>query len=434
MAYDNISRIGGGIRSSTSINPRTLAEDITNKVHVLSPNATPLDTIFRHIGRGKTPIGHKVSTMQYDEFDHFDFCSQAVIDSAMPAGWERFALLRLDQASRPSTNSSMWYVGGDKLQIYETNQTVEVFMTNTSQIEINDTTLFTDPTSGTVSGNSATQTLPGWVLVRNVEEAPLIPFSTSTIVYMGNMLRESQRITTPSRQRDVYYDYNLVEHKDATVIFTEDQRKWIKTKMTTPDFEFQQKYAIEEFKRSIEFNKLFSERAVDTSDPNRPKRSMRGLIPHIQTNVAFYNPQGIFNFENMMQNFMLEQAFRYNPNGIKKIGICGARFLAQFNQTFASLRRLDQNPKGTIGLNLESYSFGNFEIGFMRSDFFGQDTPYSNWLLVLDPIEAEERIVKDYATKPMFQNNDERDMKFMIEWQGTVAWNIEQAHALLRTA
>lgn len=434
MPFRNDSRIGTGIRSSTSINPRALAEDLNTKIQVLNPHATPLDSIFRSIGRGKPPDGHKVSTTLYHSFDNVDFCSQAVVDSAMPAGWERFALLKLDQPSRPFTNSDMWYAGGDKLQIYATGQTVQIFMTNTSQIELNDTTLFTDPTSGAVSGNNATQTLPGWVLVRNVEEAPLIPFTTSTILYLGNMLRESQRITTPARQRDVFYDYNIVEHKDATLHFTEDQRKWVKTKFTTPDFDFNQREMIQEFKTSIEYNKLFSERATDFTDPVRPKRSMRGIINHIETNVAYWNPAGIFDFENMMQNFFLNQAFRYNPHSPKKFAVCGAGFLAQFNRTFASLRRVDGNPKGVVGLNLDTYSFGNFELSFVRSDFFGQDTPMNYWCLVIDPVEAEERIVKDFAVKPMFQNNDERDIKFMIEWQGTIAWNIEQAHALLRTA
>jgi hypothetical protein len=432
--YKNNSRIGTGLRSTTSIDPRALAEDITNRVHILKPQATPLDSIFRSIGRGKTPVNHKITTMQYHEFDPIDYCSQTVMDANLPVGWERFARLKLDQPSRPLTNDQMWYAGGDKLHIQATGQTVQVFMTSSSAIELNDTTLWTDPTAGTVSGSTATATLQGWVLVRNIEEAPLIPFATSTIVYLGNQLRESQRITTPSRQRDILYDFNLVEHKDATVSFTEDQAKWVKTKLTTPDLNFQQTENLSEFKLAIEYNKLFSERATDFRDTSRPSRSMRGLVKHIESNVAIYNPQAVFNFETMMQNFILNQAFRYNPNGAKKFAICGGGFLAQFNQTFASLRRIEKLPMGNIGLDLDTYDFTGFSLSFMRSDIFAQDTPYWWWCLVIDPLEAEERIVKDYATRPLFQNNDERDMKFMVEWQGSIAWNIEQAHALLRTA
>lgn len=433
MAYDNRSRIQPGIRTSASIDPRALAEDISTKIHVLKPEATPIDSIFRIFGRGPKPIGHKVSTVQYHQFDPIDFCSQTVMGGNLPAGWDAFAQLRLDQPSRPMTNGTMWYAPGDKLHIQATGQTVIIYVTPADSIAMNDTSKFNDGQNGAVTGNSGDRTLQHWVLVKNVEQAPLIAFDSSVVVYLGNVLRESQRIDTPSRQRDLIYDCNYVEHKDATVIFTEDQATWVKTKFSTPDLNFQQEQNLLEFKKAVDYNLMFSERSLDSRDPVRLTRNMRGLLNHIETNVAVYNPQGIMNFEGMMQNFMLEQAFRYNPNSNKKVAICGGGFLAQFNQTFGALRRITQMSNGTIGLNLDTYSFTGFELSMTRSDIFAQDTPYWHWCVVIDPVEAEMRMVKDYATKPMYQNGDERDMKFMVEWQGTVAWNIEQAHALLKT-
>jgi hypothetical protein len=44
----------------------------------------------------------------------------------------------------------------------------------------------------------------------------------------------------------------------------------------------------------------------------------------------------------------------------------------------------------------------------------------------------ELRVVKDFNSR-FYQNNDERDYKIMMEWQGTIAWHLEQSHALLRT-
>lgn len=434
MAYNNVSRIGTGIRSTTSINPRALAEDISNKIHILQPSAAPIDSILKMIGSGAKPKNHRVTSVLYHEFDPVDFCSQTVMDTNLPAGFESFARLRLDQPSRPLTNDQMWYAPGDKLYIVATGQTVTVYATPTDSYELTDNAKFSDGLNGGLTGGTATTTQKGWVLVKNVEQAPLIPFSTSYVNYIGNWLRESQRITTPSRQRDVLYDYNLVEHKDATVVFTEDQATWVQTRFSTPEFDFQQKQTLLEFKRAIEDNLMFSERAMEFTDPSKPRRSLRGLLKHIETNVAYYNPHGIIDFEALMQNFILSQAYRFNPNGNQKVAVCGGGFLAQFNQTFASQRRIEQISDGKVSLDLDTYDFTGYNLKLTRSDVFAQDTPMWYWCVVIDPLEAERRMVKDFATKPQFANNDERDMKFMVEWQGTVAWNLEQAHAVLRTA
>jgi hypothetical protein len=42
------------------------------------------------------------------------------------------------------------------------------------------------------------------------------------------------------------------------------------------------------------------------------------------------------------------------------------------------------------------------------------------------------RTVLDYTSR-YYQLANERVSKVMVEWQGTIAWELEQQHALLRT-
>ena len=431
--YDNVNRIitPGNARSSTSINPKMLLEDITEKIHTLRPEATPFDSLMRGIGRGPKPISPKVQVMQYHGFDNYDYCSAVTLGSTVPnGGYERFARLTLTQPSRYTTNSSMWYQPQDRFFIVATKQVVEVVATPVDTIRTTVSTKATFP--ALLTGDTTTTTAAGTVVVRNLDPAPILPFTTSDIIYIGNALFQSQKIETVGHERDVLFDCNFVEHNDATFQITEDQKNWIKTRGTIGDWEFNQQKTIEEFKITQEYKYLFSKRSVDLTIPGRPKYTMDGLFNTIQTNVAVYNPDNITDWEVLMANFVNDQAFRYNPYGTTKIGLAGKRFVQNFNLYFRDQRRLTQStPGGKIGLNFDSYQFGGFTLNLTRTDALRG--PLEDWCFVVDVEAADMRVVKDYATR-LYANNDERDVKFMIEWQGTVAWNLEQAHALIRTA
>jgi len=433
--YNNVSRRipAGGARSSTSMNPKNMLQDITEKIHILRPEASPLQSIFQYIKRGAKPKSHKVEVMQYHAADPYDYCSNVVMGAASgTAGWDRFALLTLDQPSRPETNGSMYYQPQDKLFIVATNQTVEVVMTPSNAIGTGSGNSLVAPAD--VTGNTTTLTAPGTVLVRSLTPSPILPFTTSDVIAQGRTIYESQRIEAEGHERDLIFDFNYVEHKEATLQMTEDQRYLVQTLSKTPDFDFQQEQTITEFKQKVDMNMLFSERNIDLTVPGRPKRHMNGLFNIIQTNVGVYNPDNVNDWERLVANFMHEMAFRYNPNGNKKIAIAGPRFMANFNLYFKDYRLNTQNTIGKdLGLNIDTYNFLGNQLALVRSDVLRQGTPLEHWCFVIDPAEAEQRIVKDYATR-FYQNNDERDLKLMVEWQGTVAWHLEQSHALLRTA
>lgn len=431
--YRNIVR--PGVRTSTTINPRALEEDFSQKIRVLEPNATPLITLGQYMGRGAKPKSHRVQTIQYDVFNHFDFCNEVVVGTGQ---WARFAKLRLTQPSRPDVKSTMPYYPQDKFFIVPTGQVVEVVMTPDASMtrSVDNQSVYELPSTLTNVGTDVSRTCEaGCVIVRTIEPVPFTAFSTGDVIFLGRTIYESQRIEAMPLQRDYYYDCNFVEHKEAVLQMTEDQKTFIATKGTTPDWNFQQNEMIREFKLSVEHSMMWDERAFDGTIPGRPKRHMRGLYNATQTNVAYYNPDTTDDFEALFKNFCFDMAFRYNPNGQKKIGICGGRFLMRFNDAFGNFRRMDGAAPSDkkAGLDLDTYVLpGGFEIKLVRSELLQQNTALENWCFVIDPAEMEQRIVKDFTTK-MYSSPDDRDVKLMVEWQGTIAWHIEQANALLRT-
>lgn len=435
--YNNIIR--PGVRSSTSINPRALVEDISERIRKLRPEATPIITLGQYLKRGPKPVNHKIQTIQYDIFDHYDYVNRVVLgkdfQTQIGQGAARFAKLFLTQPSRPSTRDTMPYFPQDKFFIAATGQTVEVVMTPTSSMtrSVNNESRYELPTEFTGATPSTSE--PGSIIVRTVDQVPFAAFTTSDVIYMGRTIYESQRIEAESLQRDYYYDCNYVEHKEAVLHMTEDQRYWVKTKGTAPDWTFQQEQMIDEFKMSVEHTLLWGERAFDGTIPGRPKRHMNGLYHAVHTNVAVYNPDSVDDFESLINNFCYDMAFRYNPNGKKKIALCGGRVLMRFNEAFKHYRRLDGAAPSDkkVGLDMDTFVMpGGFELKLIRSELLRQGTALENWMFVVDPAEMEQRIVKDFTTR-MYQGNDERDVKLVVEWQGSIAWHLEQTHAILRT-
>lgn len=438
MPYQNLSR--RGIRTTTSINPVLILEDIDEKIRTLSPEATPLQTLGEYLGRGPKPKSHLIRVIQSYGFDHYDFATNVVMgQDNRPAGPDerRFARFTVTQASRAAVNPNVYYAPQDKLYIVATGDVVEVVMTPDDALVIgpNARLQVTNALAGTVTATGmSTTSAPQTIVVRNILPRPLRPFVSSDIIFLGRTIWESQDKNPPPHQRDVVFDANLVEHKETGIVMTEDQYKWVQFRIGDFDWTWQQRQELEEFKKSVEYNAFFSERSFDPNWGGRPKRHMRGLINVVQTNVTVYNPFAIFNFEAFFSNFLYTQAFRWNPNGPKKIAFCGARFLYNFNMAFAQYRReTDLDSKKKIGLDIQTYHLpGGFELKLVRNDIFRIGTPLEHWCIVIDPSEAEWRIVKDY-TSSLVNDPRKRDVELIIEWQGTIAWHREEAHAILRT-
>jgi len=427
--YRNLTR--PGVRSTTTAEPRDAFEDIDLTIRELSPNAVPLQMFGQMIGYKSPPKSNVISVMQDYQTDNFDYCSSVTLGSGND---DRFARLTLDQPSRPEVSNILLYAPQDKFFIVATGQVVEVVMTPRAAIEVDEGTELTIADTA-LTGNSTSRTAAGTLLVRNIDDTALLTFTASDVIYLGRTIYESQDIMAESWQRDYVYDRNFVEHKEKVFIMTEDQAKLIRQKSGVPDLTRQQKAMMREFKMEVEHNAMFSERQMDFTVGGRPKGHMRGLFHAIRTNVSYYNPTTLDDFEQMFTNFAYEQAFRYFAGDIRqKMGVCGGRFLINFNLAFRDTRRVMSltTPK-EVKFDTSTFILpGEHAVTFARSETLRMGTPLENWCFVIDPSAMKWRIAKDYTSRE-YSNRNERDFKVMVEWQGTIAWEFEQVHALLRT-
>lgn len=329
----------------------------------------------------------------------------------------------------------------DKFYIHGTEDVVEVIMTPSSvkYLEDNQTRpeLVPDSVAGTgVTGTAMVGTCKeGCIVVKNIRPYALKKLTTNYVEFIGHALKESQDIESIGQQFDIMYNCNFVEHQEAVVTMTEDQYKWIQTKLTKPDWDWQVEKSWQKFKDAIEKNMFFGKRSID-SNGSRTELHMNGFMNTIKTNVAYYNPWQVTDYETMIASFLTDKGFRYGNR--KKFGLIGQNLLKNFNLSFKDYRRTSSlNPKeigGMAGLNIDSYMIpGGMYINLLlANNLFKPQTEMTNWLAIIDPEQQELRVVKDFETKD-YTLPTQRDKKMMIEWQGSIAFHLEQHHALLKT-
>lgn len=439
--YRNLNR--PGMRTTATIDPRMVEQDITFSIRSLSPYATPFLSIAQKISKGKPPKGKKIWVVQEHTFDDVDKVNRVLLGSTINPRYSRFALLTVEQISRPDVRDIVYYQPQDLLYLDATGDVVEVWANPVASRRIglgpNDFFTFDAELIGGTRGNIVSTTPPGTILVRNIEPVPLKPFTTSWFIYQGRTIFESQDIEATPTQRDKIWDCNFVEHKEKIIQMTEDQKSIIETKGKFSDWDYNQKRMIEEFKQEIERTLLFGVRSVDMTVPGRPYYTMNGVLSSIKTNVAYYDPniQAGEEFERLIQWFIYEHASRYNPGGRQKIAFCGGRFLMKFNQSFANYRRATTlKLSGEVGFDISAYDFMNFTLALVHLEAFDRRTNMRDWCLVIDPSLMQLRTIKNFDSRLIVpgDNNFIRYFSLVTEWQGTIAFEYEQAHALLRTA
>jgi hypothetical protein len=428
MKYNNLGR--PGIRTTVTTNPQAIQRDIDEKVRSLEPEATPLITMSRIIGTGAAPKSKKMEVMQHYAFDHYDEATSVTMGASGDSE-TRYCRLTLAQRSRPSVNGTMFYSPQDTFYL-PTGQNAMVVMTPDAALKENgsEITLTT-----TISGNSTTRSLAGTIVVRNIEPAPLISFTSGTVVYMGRTIYEGQEIEGISKQEDVVFDYNYVETMEEVLTLTKDQTRFVKTYGSLNDLTFQQEQTLKRFKKSVHYKLWFGERAVDLKQKNSPRHHTRGIINSIRSNVTIYDPTQTDDFERLVSNFMGEQAFRHNPNGNRKVGYCGVKFLDNFDRSFREYRRSELNDKNPYpGFHVQKYDWQGCTLTLVRDETFRQGTSRQNWCVVVDPLESQLCVVTDFKSGQWANNNDPRKLKYYWEWCGGIRHHREETSAILRTA
>lgn len=426
MKYKNLSR--PGVRTTQTVNPQAVKRDIDELVRILDPESTPMLTIADYMGKGKAPKSKKMEVMQMNTFDPWDETTSTVIGTGAESRYMRITPL---QKSRPTTNNSMYYYPQDQIYVSKTGQNLVVVMTPDACYQKSGADV---PLTTGLTGNTTTRSAAGTIVVMNQDPSPIIDFQTSDFVFQGRTIWESQPVGGISRQQDVLFDVNYVEHKECILTMTDDQIRYNDMYGTIKDFNMQQKLTLSDFKKAIHYQLVFGERNWDLIEPNRPTIRTRGVVSSIKTNVMLYDPFQTDDFETLVSTFMDEQAFRHNPNGRKKIAYCGQKFLSNFSKSFKEYRRSDLSDyKPTPGLQVESYRWNGNSLSLIRDETFRQGTPHENWCMVVDPLESELCVALDFVHRDVTLAN-QRDKTWMWEWEGGIKHHREESSALLRTA
>jgi hypothetical protein len=421
------------ILSSVTYSPRLAVEDMSDRIISVSPYNTPILSILSKLPRGAKPKSHKVQTRQRHEFDPYDHVSAVTMGATTGANYKAYALLTIDQLSRPDVKGQMFYYPQEKFYISATGQVVEVVMTPDASVKISEASggQYFSAEIG-LTGNTTTTTAPGKILVKNVQNTPLMTFATSTVVWLGRTIYEGQSVEGPSRIGGIIYDCNFVEQKESVLRATKDQYEWVKTNGTSPIFNDEQAETTKRHAANIEHTIVFGERSFEGYIDGKPMRHMQGLIPSIKTNITYFNPSAIMDYETLISNAMFEQWFRWGDSQ-SKTAICGDRFLYNFNLAFKDLRRTSSlDLSGGVKLALNSYTLSGRTITLVPSGMFRVGTEFENWCLIFDPKYAEYRTVTDHESW-IFKLDNERMYTWVTEWQGTVSWHMEQSNSLLRT-
>lgn len=434
--YDNLNR--PGTLTSASMDPRSIELDIDETIRMLEPTATPLLTLGAYVGKGPKPKNHKFETRKGYGFDPLDRFNNVT----MGAGAEmRFARVTPAQLSRPTTSQySMYYRSQDKFKILSTGQVVEVVMTNVDRIptskgpngSVSDFAL----SAGLVNnGGSTTATAFGEIIVRNIQPYPLIPFTAADVYFLDRTIYESQDIEATPKQRQWIYDCNFPEHKEVTLAMTEDVKEWIKTKGTVPIWKTEEIECMKEFRTSVELTLWTGEKSVSYDNQNRPTYHTEGALSSIKDNITLFNPDGITDFEKFLDNFLMYQGFKYNPNGNKKLLFCGPKFLQKFNEIYKDMRRIDSAPNVTesaVKLDIQTYEMHYGKVSLVRNDLFRIGSEWEWYAAVMDPKEMQLRLVKDFTSRVYNENTKQRDITTMMEWHGGMAFHRTESSALLK--
>lgn len=427
MSWDNIAhrRLG----TTQTLNPQALKRDIDEKVRTLKPESTPLITLLGDTwkGMGKKPKSKKIEVMQHYAFDHVEEVSAATFWTS--GTYQEFARLRLPQKTRPKSSGTMYYSPQDMFAL-PNGQMAMVWVTPDACMVVNGSEYALTTTE--TGSASTTRTNPGYIVVRNVRQAPLISFTAGSYIrYLGRTVYEGQPFSATSKQESFIFKSNYVERKECVLEMTDDQIAFSDMHGWINNLSKQQEITLDNFHQEIEYLMWFGVKSLRYDQTNQPMHTMDGVIPQIRTNVQLYNPFSTEDPEKMIDTFILDMASRHGPK-IKTMH-CGSGLLNLINNSFRDMRRSDVSTKSfTPGLDITTIHWMGFTLKLVRNEIFRQGTPQAYWGCVIDENEAEPRININFETKDLRQPRD-RIFQWGCEWQGSLALHREEHNALIRT-
>lgn len=423
-----------GTRTTQNHNPQDLLPDVDEMLRRVDPTLLQFTTLLDKMPKGKKPRTNRIDCREYRPFDYLDQITGMTVGIS-GNNETRFANITVAQRSLIATTpTDMIYQPGDRLVIVETGQVVEVMATPTENLS------GLPSFSATLVGNGTQLPNPGHIIVRNIQPVAIIDLSSALpcfLKFMGHGFHEGQPMESKSWMRDPVYNYNWLGNTEKVIEYTEEETDLIMTRGSIRDIDFQKEESYQEIKTDVELMHMDGKGAFDAVVRNKPKLHMRGLLDFVNTNQMVYNPLAAnLNFEQLIRTWMTNQLFRYCPDGMRKLVLVGERLSDAFMQVFDVYRRKDISggqQANLAGVSFTSYEFNGRVIDLLTYRHFRIETPQAWWALGVNLPQIEARPHTEYRFRDATLA-DQRIIKHVIEWKGSMAVHLEETHALLRTA
>lgn len=419
-----------GLRTTQTVNPDNVVPDIDEILYRAEPTKSQLSNILDQLPGGKEPKSKKIQVRLYNSFDALDEITSITL--GLSANSEsHYARFTMAQRSVRATTDDMFYQPGNTLAL-DNGQQVMVVMTPSRYLA---SALPGGVLTTALTGNTTTATAPGDIVVRNVDGTPIRAGNIQWVQFMGHPIYEGEPVQQQSIQRDVYFDANYVEHLERVMECTEDETKYIKTYGSVQDMQFQKEETLQEIKQDVELKYMFGTRNMLQDIKNQPKHFMGGILYFIRTNVMVYNPATVTDWENTIQDWMVQHVFRNTPNGMEKTVFCGEIAHLNFMRAFSSYRKIEMTASKKMqasGLDVSTYKLGARTINLVDYRHFRLGTKWQDWMVALDLPELETRIKTNFTIRPATLPT-ERVVRYAVDWEGSLACHREQSHAVLRT-
>lgn len=371
-----------GVRNTSNILQAKMKIDMSEKIALLQPEATPLVTFLK---RAKSNIeaasNPKFSWMEDDLGARWDAINNA-------AGYA-------NNITSIVVDNGDYFSAGDLVKVPRTGEVMLVTAVATNTLTV-------------TRGYGVTAA------------AALVDNDPITIIGNANEEGSGTRAIKSTLEQEVY-NYTQIFKTPFGVTNTQNAS----VMYGGSDLSYQQKKKGIEHMRDMNRTFLFGERKYDNSG-NAARRAAGGLLSFLSANN--YDAGGQLTQSEFDQNIS-EVAFRYGSS--EKLMLCSARLLSVVNGWATGKLQIEQGEQ-TFGLNVTKYvtPFGILNLVY---DPMLEGAVYGGYGLILDVENIKYRPLKGRDTKleTNIQANDEDQRKDQYITEAGIEVRLPKTHALI---
>lgn len=371
-----------GVRDTANIQTSKLKIDMSEKIALLQPSATPLITFLKR-AKGNTVVANnpKFSWLEDDLGARWDAINYA-------SGYN-------SSATSIVVDNGDYFTAGNIVKVPRTGECMYVSSVSTN-------TLTVIRGYGTTSAASLVDNDP-LVIIGNANQegatAPTVKSTQETEVYNYTQIFKTPFAVTNTQNASAFYGGN--------------------------DFQYQSKKKGIEHLVDMARAFYFGQKKLDTSG-SHPLRTTGGLLSFLTANN--YDAGGPLTQSEFDQN-ICEVAFRYGSS--EKLMLASARVLSVINGWALGKLQVEQGEK-TFGLSITKY-VSPFGILNMVYEPLFEGAVYGGYAVIIDVENIKYRPLKgrDTTLETNIQANDEDSRKDQYITEAGLEVNLPQTHAVL---